>query len=764
MSRSDAEFLRRIRRAFRAEAAEHLQAVAQGLLAMERSAPNLDPALVEAVFRHTHSLKGAARAAGFVEVEAVCQALESVFALCKRRRLALAAEHYDRLHRSFDLVGVLVAAEADLPPDAEARVRLAVDALSVLERQSNEGASDTDASTQPPTQAHAMPADIELPVLAALGDHTRVATPALDRLLYAVEDMLACRQRGKEAASRLREIGGQFDAWDKQWSGVQAALRSLRREADVPGASGSLQGAVRFLDFTYGHMRALEQRINGAGERAARDAEALGRQVDDLLAQSKALLLLPFSSLADVMPRAMRDLARSQGKDVELQIEGGGVRIDKRLLDQLKDPVLHLLRNAVDHGVETPAQRRAAGKSATARITLTARVASGGKIEIVMEDDGRGIDAEAVRNAALRRGVIGQVAAAGLDDAASIDLVFHSDVSTSPMPTEISGRGLGLAIVRETIAKLGGHASVVNRAEGAGAGTRFLLVLPQTFGAFRGLFVRVDEQSFVLPTLHVRGVARIARSEIRTIRNRETVPWGGGLVAVVPLAELLELRADRHAERAQPWSIVVFLEAGSEVLGVTVDEVLDEDDVLVKSLARPLVRVRNVAGATIDASGCILPVLNTGDLVKTARRPRSPGRRAGAATPGQRPGDVRILLAEDSITSRLLLKGILESAGYQVRTAVDGIDAFTLLRNEGFDVLVSDIEMPRLNGFDLTARVRSDPVLAALPVVLVTALSKREERERGIDVGANAYITKGGFDQRTLLDAVRQLVRTKERA
>jgi two-component system chemotaxis sensor kinase CheA len=271
------------------------------------------------------------------------------------------------------------------------------------------------------------------------------------------------------------------------------------------------------------------------------------------------------------------------------------------------------------------------------------------------------------------------------------------------------------------------------------------------------LFVEAGNQTFVLPSAHVERVLRVAGASLKTVGRRETLSIDGQVVALSRLHQLLGIPA--HLSSTGPMTVVL-LGTGQQRLALAVDDVQRDEEILVKRLQRPLVRVRNIAGATVLASGKPVPILNVADLLKSARHVA--GQQPAASAESRRPMALRVLLAEDSITSRLLLKGILESAGCEVKAVADGMEAFTALRSEPFDLLVSDIEMPRLNGFDLTARIRADRKLADLPVVLVTALSRREDRERGIDVGANAYIAKGSFDQRELLEAVRRLAGTRE--
>jgi two-component system chemotaxis sensor kinase CheA len=345
-----------------------------------------------------------------------------------------------------------------------------------------------------------------------------------------------------------------------------------------------------------------------------------------------------------------------------------------------------------------------------------------------------------------------------MDEGEALPLVFRSGVSTSPIITDISGRGLGLAIVVEKVEKLGGVVSLETRPD---AGTSFRIVLPLTLATFRGVLVRAHEHIFVLPTVNVERVARVKEDEIKTVENRETIGLNGQVLSVVRLGDVLELpRKSAIREEADATNHLYAAVVGSaeKRIAFLVDEVLDEQEVLVKSLGKQLSRVRNIAGATVLGTGRVVPILNVPDLMKSAVKVATAPARA-AVTEGKVEARIKtILVAEDSITARTLLKNILEAAGYSVKTAVDGVDAFTTLRTEGVDLVVSDVEMPRMNGFDLTAKIRADKRLEELPVVLVTALESREDRERGIDAGANAYIVKSSFDQSNLLEVIRRLI------
>ena len=464
--------------------------------------------------------------------------------------------------------------------------------------------------------------------------------------------------------------------------------------------------------------------------------------------------MLPFSSLTDIFPRFVRELARDQDKPVELKIEGGGIEVDRRILEAMKDPLVHLLRNCIDHGIEQPAERARKGKPPQGTISLAMSQIDSGKMEILVADDGAGVDAAQVMAAARKLGLVSAEAAEALGQAEALALVFQSGISTSPMITDVSGHGLGLAIVREKVERLGGTVALETQAD---AGTAFRIVLPLSIATFRGILVRLGEQVFVLPASGVERVVRLAEQDIRTVENRETVPLDGQPASLVDLGDVLEMPR-RGGGRVAGGSLhAVVLGAGAARVAFWVDEVLGEQEVLVKALGRQLARVRNVTGASVLATGRVAVVLNLPDLMKSAARQAAPARAPAAEVPvDAQPRS--ILVVEDSITSRSLLKNILESAGYRVATAVDGVDAYTMLKSSTFDLVVSDVEMPRMDGFELTSKVRSEARLAELPIVLVTALESREHRERGIDVGANAYIVKSSFDQGNLLEVIGRLI------
>jgi two-component system, chemotaxis family, sensor kinase CheA len=770
----DQELLQRLLGIFRVEAEEHVLAISSGLVELERaSSPQQQMEMMERVFREAHSLKGAARAVNLVKIEGTCQSLESLFEQLKARRIALSAEVFDQLHRMVDTLGVLLSGQGTETarvhqPHPPQTPRPPKPTDIIVDHVGPPGLHSVEvAGSRPPIilQPENTPEPGRFGVQKqGLSETLRVPTAKLDALLRQAEELIPAKATAAQRVTELREISQVVDLWETEWRKIRPqahALSSLgtwedrsnghSHSANGPGSTQlSIMKVSAFLDRNQNALNSVKQKLAVLGKRLEYDRRAFERRVDDLVEDIKQVSMLPFSTLLESFPKLVRDLSRDCGKDAELAVVGGEIEIDRRILEEMKDPLVHLVRNCIDHGIETPKQRKERGKVPRATIRIAIFPRSAVKVEIVVSDDGAGIDFQKVREASVKLGLVSEEDAKRVDEQQAAGLIFKSGVTTSPMITEISGRGLGLAIVREKAGKVDGTVSVETQ---PGAGTTFRLILPLTLARFRGILVRVGESLFVLPTRHVQKVLRVSKDEIKTVENRETIQVNGRVASAVRLSDVLEVtqtKTDADPKRKLPMLVLAW---AGEQIAFFVDEILDEREVLVKSLGKQLPRLRNIAGATILGTGKVLAVLNVADLMHSAVKmaPVSAAREIEEAPKS-------ILVAEDSITSRTLLKNILELAGYRVKTAIDGAEALTVLATETFDLVVSDVEMPGMSGFDLTARIRAGKRLAQLPVVLVTALDSREDRERGVDVGANAYIVKSSFDQGNLLEVVRRLI------
>jgi two-component system chemotaxis sensor kinase CheA len=727
MPAPDKEFQERLLATFRGEAEDHVRDISGGLIDLENTPGAEERApIVEKVFRAAHSLKGAARAVNLKDIETICQSLETVLAQAKRREIELTADVLDMLHEAMNEVERLL-----------------------LSTRGEPGRPDVELATPKPGAEK-----------NAVDETVRVPADQLDRLLLQVEELVPLRMAAAHRSAELREAARKESEWKREWSKVQFVARSLRRLIDLDGGSAQKQDLgvrrlLEFLEWNDEFSRRFETELNRLSRSVEREQRSLGAMVDSLLRDTKLLLLRPFSSLTENFPKLVRDLCRQQGKDAVLRVRGADIEIDRRILQEIKDPLTHMVRNCIDHGIEKPEERARANKAPRGAVTIAIEQKSANRAEIAVSDDGAGIDPQRVRKAVVQAGLLAAESAQAIGDSEILAFIFQSGVTTSPIVTDISGRGLGMAIVREKVEKLGGDVTLDTR---PGAGTTFRLFLPMTVSTVRGLLIRSGEQSFIIPVTFVERVAASKRDSVQTVENRATVMLGGQPVSFVRLHEVLEISADGSGGKGPESLSMVVLATSERRIAFQVDEVVGEQEVIVKSLGPQLVRVRNVGGAAVLGTGKVVPILNVADLmksaVKTSPRPAPTREIEEPIAPRKR----SILVVDDSITARTLLKSILEAAGYIVRTAVDGAEAFATLRETQFDVVVSDVDMPRLNGFDLTARIRADRKMADLPVILVSALESREDRERGIDVGANAYIVKSSFEQSNLLDTVRRFV------
>lgn len=739
---------------FRGEADDHLREINATLAALEDDPTGARSSeLAEATFRELHTLKGASRSVGLSGVEAVCQACEAVLSEATREGLTLDRPILSALQAAVDRVPGFIAGDGaagdDEIADVVARVEQAAAGLpadSGVPPAAPVAEAEPDPGEDPGPDAGAVSMEEDVPdgavtdspaVDPTVGsapltavDTIRLSVSRVDALANEAEDLLLIKLAAGERTREARAL--------------TTAINECREL--VAHGNGSGAGAPDLADA----LSTLEHEAAQVENRLARDQRSTAVRIDGLHDQTRRLRMTPASSVLDRFPAMVRDLAAQEGKDARLTVEGADLEIDRKVLEAVTDPLLHIVRNAIAHGIESPTAREAEGKPERGEISVSVSLMEDGRVSIAVADDGRGIDPEEVRGAAVRSRLLTEAEAEVLTDVELVNLVYRSGLSTSAVVTEIAGRGLGLAVVRTDLERLGGSIELESR---VGEGTIARVMVPVAVATFRGLLVRAGGQPFLVGLDSVDRVLRVPVSEIKTIEGRTAIRHDDAPLAVAELAPVLGLEAESHDgddERIQPCAVI---EVGSQRAGFLVDEVLGEREALVKDLGPPLVRVSHLAGAAVLGDGQVVLTLRSSDLLDAVQQ----GARArAAATVGPAPvaAGLRILVVDDSVTTRTMEKNLLAAEGHDVFVAVDGVDAWTQLGSEPCDLVVSDVDMPRMNGFDLTAKIRADERLAELPVILVTALDSREDHERGIRVGANAYVIKSGFDQSGLLQLI----------
>ncbi len=742
------EIKKRLMEAFQGELDEHLETLDKGLLALDRGLPQEEvPPLLDELFRAVHSLKGASRAVGIRDIEGIAHSMEDVVGAIKRGELPIAAGVCDALFSGVD--GLRDAMSAHLTGEAlsvrqrdQVRSRLTgLRGKEAAERsvEPSEPAVPVSAAAKPPRAGAESPTPSPSVARAPGATTVRISMAKLDALLTGVGQLLNARMRIEQRLTELQDIQVQVAGMGKRWraKGAHAGPRASRPQGQSPASD----------------IKALNAGVDQFTRHLAHDCDYLSLLTTDLQDEVRRIRMFPLGDLLVQFPRMVRDLAHERNKDVVLETEGADTELDRHVLEAIKDPLTHLLRNAVDHGIEAPDERQAQGKPRQGTIRIRAEQ-KGDTVALAVADDGRGIDVESVQRVAVERGLITKQQAARQSEREAMDLMFHSGLSTKTQSSEISGRGIGMDVVRKNLESLHGLIGVESA---VGEGTTFTMTLPLTVTTTHVLLVSVGGQTVAVPTRNVIRILRLDPEAVGSVEGRPAVDVDAEPVPLVSLARILGFPEPGSVSNDGRKLSVVLLGAVEKRVAVGVDGLRSTQVVVMKALGSQLRRVRNVAGGSILGSGQVVMVLNAVDIIKSSQGagPVAAVEPAPVAHEIARP---RVLVVDDSITTRTLEKNILENAGYEVLVAADGVEACAMAESERLDAIVSDVDMPRMDGFAFTEKIKADGNLKELPVVLVTALHSQEDRLRGLEAGADAYITKGTFDQDELLETMERLI------
>ncbi|HEY1371458.1 MAG TPA: hybrid sensor histidine kinase/response regulator [Candidatus Binatia bacterium] len=711
---------------FREECDEHVQKLNDGLLALEREPQR---ARLDEILRAAHSLKGASRMMGFKTLETLAHYLETLLTQLHRGERQTTPAIIDALYRNIDAVseGLAALVEGKDPPAIDAFI----EELKVVAGEAAASAPPAEAETSGDVKEVKEAARFTRPAVAQDGaalSSVRVQTEKLDYLINQAGELLVAKI---EALDNLHDIEETLDA-----------LAGWRRK--LPRATQD--GAAAH------HIERVGDDLTRVFQRLAENTRRVELLVDDIHEGVRDLRLLPLSTILEPFFRMVRDLSRDLGKEAELRLDGAATRLDKKILEELREPLIHLLRNAIDHGVEEPDERARKGKSRAGRLAISARQA-GGKILITVRDDGRGLDRAAIAAKAVERGLVSSEDIQRWSDEEVYELIFRAGFSTAAGVTEVSGRGIGLDAVLDRLEKLKGSIAIESRPN---EGTAFLLSLPLTLSTTHALLFLCGGDIFCLPTDALEKTLLLATDNIAPVEGKAAVVVDGAPLAFAWLADVLGLPRTGNGNGAVP-ALILQSPRGKVVFGV--DRLLGEEEIVVKALGKFFGRIPQLSGGTILGKGEIALILNPNDLLRSVTQQGKTAPVAAArALPAAPPVKKRVLVVEDTLTTRTLEKNILEAAGFDVTTAVDGEDALIKLHEKTFDIVVTDVQMPRLDGFRLTERIKKDGRFKDLPVILVTALQTEADKRRGIEAGADAYLTKAVFDQKRFLEIVRRFV------
>jgi two-component system sensor histidine kinase and response regulator WspE len=787
---------------FRMEAESHTATLSAGLVSLEGT--SAAPELIEPLMRAAHSLKGAARIVGLDAAVRVAHALEDCFVAAQKGKLVLRPEHIDILLRGVDvLVQVAQVSEPELEAwqvEHAAEIDALLAALSAA-REDQGRAPDRPAAvvTRPPgpeesvlhvASATAGPAE---PSTVAQERTDRTDEPALMDVAPQRAPAVVPDDEGRKGAApgpvapardlerdrvvrvtaesltRLMGLAGEALVQSHQLPPLVSALWRLKGRQT--GLLATLQNVEdRMPAQQNGLSAAARNQLASAKAQATDGLQHLGEAVDLIEEYARAsedlssrlhheVLSSRMRPLADGVrgfPRLVRDLARELGKQARFELVGESTGVDRDILDRLEAPLNHLIRNALDHGLEMPEERRACGKPPVGTIRLEARHRAG-MLQITLSDDGRGTDLERLRAKVVERGLTTPAMSARLSESELLDFLFLPGFSTKEQVSEVSGRGVGLDVVQRMVHAVRGSVRVTSR---PGKGTRFSLQLPITFSVIRALLVEIAGEPYAFPLNRIDRIAMLDRKDLRTLEGKQHAMFDGQPVGLVDASAVLELPEGGGGRAGEPLPVVVASDRGHR-FGVVVDRFLGERDLRVSPLDRRLGKVPNVSSTSVLTSGWPVLVVDVEDLVRSIDNMLS-GRRLGKvaahAAEHKTRARKRVLVVDDSITVRELERQLLENRGYSVDVAVDGIDGWNAVRSARYDLVVSDIDMPRMDGIQFVEHLKGDERFRAIPVVIVSYKDREEDRKRGLDAGANSYLTKSSFHDQTFLQTVADLL------
>lgn len=736
---------------FRDEVGEYLSTLNSTLLQLETSA--VDTEAMRELNRVAHSMKGAARAVGLKVIETIAHYMEDVFDAALNDHLGLSPDVCDLLYDGLDLIQNAVdGAENDADTLAQVLARLEqVVAAGAAAAPVDDGAAAGPPPPADPAPAPVSPAlDTTTVLIRTAEESIRVPVSKLDRLMAEVSELLVARMQSEERQQEVEDLRRVHGRWRREWQGVRGAyIRLARRlQSDQDDLRDDLATLFKFLETNQRRLQETNQGLTQLVQALRQDNLRLTTLADQLQDDIGGMRMVAFDTLLGGFQRIVRDLARDTGKQVHLDVSGAAVEIDKTVLDVLRDPLMHLLRNAVDHGIEAPDERERQGKPRGGRVLIDVEQ-RGSEILVRVGDDGRGIDPALVRQAAVRQHLLSRQEADLISDDEARSLIFHPGLTTAAEVTAISGRGIGMDVVRDRVESLRGRLSVQSA---LGSGTTISLSMPVSMTRIRCVLLRAGDETYAIPSTVISRMVTLPRAEVFTAESREMVVIDGQPMALARLADVLSLPV---AARAGDGELVValVLRAADRTVAFEVDDLVSERELVLKPLGPEIARARFVSGAALLGTGAVIVVLDANDLVRVATgtaitRRWLPDEAPPAAPAARR---LRVLVVDDSITTRTLEKNILETAGFDVTVAIDGVEGWLRLNEGDYDVVISDVEMPNMNGLDLTRQIRSSSHTRDIPIILLTSLARPEQQQAGLQAGADAYLIKSQFDQGELL-------------
>ncbi|MFO7602925.1 MAG: hybrid sensor histidine kinase/response regulator [Gammaproteobacteria bacterium] len=740
---------------FRLEAEEQTRILSDSLVALETHSD--DARHLEQLMRSAHSLKGAARMVGLEAAVQIAHRAEDIFVAAQQASLQLEAEDMDLLLLCIDTLQHIAKATRDDYPAWQQQYAQDIDQIvSAL----NACLQRTPYTLPQPAFANRS----AKPEQDTSGTEERPAMAAADAGTPAPTEENVVRVSGK-TLNRLLGLAGEAQVAARWMTPFNSHMLQIkRRQAEL----GTLLDQIRDHLFDLQADDRLHELLNEARQKSNTCRGLLAERMTELDAYDRhssslayrlnreilATRMRPFAEGIQGFQRLVRDVARSLDKDIKLDIRGLATQVDRDILDKLQAPLNHMIRNAIDHGIETAPQRLAAGKPAQGTIRLEA-MHSAGMLSIIVQDDGAGIDQAALRAKVVSKGMVTASMAEKLTESELLDFLFLPNFSTRDTVSEISGRGVGLDVVHNVIQELRGQ---IRASSTLGEGLRFQLLLPLTLSVVRVLLVEIGAEIYAFPLGRIDQTLKLPQAHIETMEGRQYFTYGDRHIGIISAQQILQTHTEQSCGDEIP---VVIIGDKNHQYGIAVDRLLGERNLIVHPIDPRLGKIQDISAASITEDGAPLLIFDVEDLLRSIDLLLSGGRinkLEQQQTTSVNDAAKRILVVDDSITVREVERNLLNSKGYQVETAVDGADGWNAARSKHYDLIISDIDMPRMNGFELVGLLKNDSRLHAIPVIIVSYKDREEDRQRGMEVGADYYLPKGSFHDDTLVEAVMDLI------
>ena len=751
-----------------------------------------DEELLATIFRSAHTLKGTARMMKLIPISEMAHRLEDILDALRSGGVQHTKELSWALFKGVDALSEMVRqvsdgkssgdADSDLLKLLENAAKGGIEAsteqtvtgredfagdLSFPESQSNSISDEAKNTTQSYTnisdqnyigpnsigknmsrsavkfsdianeKSSGTPRDLNAPITS---ETIRIQSDKLDNLIKCIGELVTCFSRFQSRAKTIRKIERYADSHQNH------ITHHYKKELGVTDSWSNGRDDLIIKD-----LAPLYSEIEKLADHFKEDMRLTEPLLSDLQAQALEMRMLPLSTIFDGLQRSVRDLAVSYGKKISLIVHGGQTEMDKKIIESLSDPLLHMIRNSIDHGIETPEDRTGCGKPIKGTIKVIAGY-EGGKVLITVADDGCGIPIDKITEKALFMGIITETALRELSDTEKLQLIFQPGLSSADIITDLSGRGVGMDVVRRNIEDDLKRSIQIQTAKGKG--TTFLIRLPLTIALLPLFLVQIGSRKFAIPATYVSEIVRLPANQWIDVTDKKAIRLRDDIIPIVRLAQMLDISETPDEEE----SLIMITSIDGVPLGMNITEVLGEREMVIKPLPSHMEYVKLVTGVIVSDNNEIIPVLHVPHIVASSRLMRSGEKTANKAMVEQEPIANRILVVDDSASTREIEKSILEAYGYDVSVAADGVNGFEQCMESRFDLIISDVDMPNMDGFTMTSRLRAQDEYMDTPIILVTARDSEEDKRKGITVGANAYIIKGDFEQGNLLETIQNLI------